>query len=91
MGSRVIGYRSEILTGGAGRPLAFSGGPAINTVPPRPLFPAGRLFRNPGAGYGEPYYDLAPDGQSVLVNRVVHDAAVEPISVVLDWPSVIGK
>ncbi len=71
--------------------LAFSGGPAIKTGRPRPLFSAGRLFRNPGAGYGEPYYDLAPDGQSFLVNRVVHDAAVEPISVVLNWPSLIGK
>ena len=71
--------------------LAFSGGPPIKTGQPRPLFSAGRLFRNPGAGYGEPYYDLAPDGQSFLVNRVVHDAAVEPISVVLNWPSLIGK
>ena len=69
--------------------VAFNGGPAIQTGRPRPLFSAGRLFRNPGAGYGEPYYDLAPDGQSFLVNRVVHDAAVEPISVVLDWPALL--
>ena len=46
--------------------LAFSGGPPIKTGRPRPLFSVGRLFRNPGAGYGEPYYDLAPDGQSFL-------------------------
>ena len=71
--------------------MTFAGEPAIKTGRLRPLFAAGRLFRNPGGGFGEPYYDLAPDGQSFLVNRLVHDAAVEPINVVLNWPSLIGK
>jgi eukaryotic-like serine/threonine-protein kinase len=71
--------------------MTFASGPAMRNGRPRPLFSAGRLFRNPGGGFGEPYYDLAPDGQSFLVNRLVHDSAVEPINVVLNWPSLIGK
>ncbi len=66
-------------------------GPDLKAGRPQPLFAAGRLSRNPGAGFGEPYYDLAPDGQSFLVNRIVHDAAGEPITVVLDWPSVLAN
>ena len=71
--------------------MTFASGPAMKTGLPRPLFSAGRLFRNPGGGFGEPYYDLAPDGQSFLVNRLVHDAAVEPINVVLNWPSLLDQ
>ena len=70
--------------------LDFAGGRAMKPGPPRPLFSAGRLVRNPGGGYGEPYYDLAPDG-TFLVNRLVHDAAVEPIRVILNWPSLLGE
>jgi dipeptidyl aminopeptidase/acylaminoacyl peptidase len=71
--------------------LDFGGGTGAKPGRPRPLFSAGRLHRNPGGGFGEPYYDMALDGQSFLVNRIVHDAAVEPITVVLNWPSLLGK
>ena len=64
-------------------------GDELKAAGPRPLFSPGRLFRNPGAGIGEPYYDLAPDGQSLIVNRIVRDPAVEPITVVLNWPSLL--
>jgi hypothetical protein len=67
------------------------GGPAMKTGRPRPLFSGGRLFRNPGGGFGEPYYDMAPDGQTFLVNRLIHDAALEPITVVLNWPSFLDR
>jgi Tol biopolymer transport system component len=65
--------------------------PAMRPGRPHSLFSPGRLVRNPGAGYGEPFYDLAPDGQSFLVNRVVHDPAVEPITIVLNWPSLLKE
>jgi len=66
-------------------------GDELKAGAPRVLFSPGRLFRNPGAGFGEPYYDLAPDGQSLLVNRIVREPAVEPITVILDWPSLLPK
>jgi serine/threonine protein kinase/Tol biopolymer transport system component len=49
----------------------------------QPLFSPGRVFRN--ATGVEVYFDLAPDGQSLLVNRVIEDPDVAPITVVLDW------
>jgi hypothetical protein len=66
-------------------------GAVMSTGQARPLFSAGRLVRGPGGGFGEPYYDFAPDGQSFLVNRVVHDPAIEPITVVLNWPSLLTR
>jgi eukaryotic-like serine/threonine-protein kinase len=50
---------------------------------PQALFSPGRVFRN--ATGIEVYFDLAPDGQSLLVNRVIEDPDVAPITVVLDW------
>ena len=58
---------------------------------PRPLFSAGRLYRAAGGGFGEPFWDLAADGESFLVNRLVHDPALEPITVVLNWPSLLDR
>jgi hypothetical protein len=66
-------------------------GAGMRTGQARPLFSAGHLARGPGGGFGEPYYDVAPDGQSFLVNRVVHDPALEPITVVLNWPSLLAQ
>ena len=60
-------------------------------APPRPLFSPGPVARNPGAGMGEPYYDLSPDGQSFLVNRIVDDPAVAPITVVLNWTAALPR
>ena len=71
--------------------LDFTAGAVMNPGRPHPLFSAGRLFRNPGAGFGEPYYDLSSDGQTFLINRLVHDAAIEPITVVLNWPALLTK
>jgi Tol biopolymer transport system component len=71
--------------------IAFTGGLLVGETEPRPLFSAGRLFRNPGGGFGEPYYDLAPDGQAFLVNRLLHDPALEPITVVLNWPALLKQ
>jgi eukaryotic-like serine/threonine-protein kinase len=71
--------------------LDFTAGPAMNPGRPHPLFSAGRLFRNPGGGFGEPYYDISSDGRTFLVNRLIHDAALEPITVVLNWPALLQK
>jgi serine/threonine protein kinase len=57
----------------------------------RPLFSPGPVARNPGGGMGEPYYDLSPDGQSLLVNRIVSDPAIAPITVVLNWPAALQR
>jgi hypothetical protein len=76
----------------SGIPTRFtseSGGAAVVGRWIAALLPAGRLFRNPGAGFGEPYYDLSSDGQTF--NRLIHDAALEPITVVLNWPALIKK
>jgi hypothetical protein len=59
--------------------------------PPRALFSPGPVARNPGGGMGEPYYDLSPDGQSFLVNRIVDDPAIAPITVVLNWPALLQR
>jgi hypothetical protein len=64
---------------------------AMQALRPHALFSIGPLVRNPGGGFGEPYYDLAPDGQSFLINRMVHDSSVEPITVVLGWASSLRK
>jgi Tol biopolymer transport system component len=69
--------------------VELAAGPDIRPSVPRPLFSAGRLARNPGGGFGEPYYDLSPDGQTLLVNRVVEDPTVAPITVFLNWPAAI--
>jgi hypothetical protein len=69
--------------------VEFTSAPVMSVGQPQPLFSSGRLLRGPGRGFGEPYYDLAPDGQSFLVNRLVHDPALEPITVVLNWPSLL--
>ena len=69
--------------------VEFTSAPVMSVGQPQPLFSSGRLLRGPGGGFGEPYYDLAPDGQSFLVNRLVHDPALEPITVVLNWPSLL--
>jgi eukaryotic-like serine/threonine-protein kinase len=71
--------------------VEFLGGPVMRAGQTRPLFSAGRLFRGPGGGFGEPYYDLAPDGQTFLVNRLLHDSALEPITVVLNWPALLKQ
>ena len=55
----------------------------------QPLFSPGRVFRT-GTGV-EVYFDLAPDGQSLLVNRVIEDPDVAPITVVLDWSRSLPK
>ena len=59
--------------------------------PPRPLFSPGPVARNPGGGMGEPYYDFSPDGQSFLVNRIVDDPAIAPITVVLNWAAALQR
>jgi hypothetical protein len=61
--------------------VELTSGRTMRPGQPRPLFSPGRLARGPGGGFGEPYYDLSPDGQTFLVNRLVHDPALEPITV----------
>ena len=55
----------------------------------RVLFNAGRVQ----AG-GSDRYDVSPDGQRFLVNRSQQDSselATLPITVVLNWPALMGK
>jgi dipeptidyl aminopeptidase/acylaminoacyl peptidase len=53
------------------------------------------LFRNPAiawrADIGGGSYDVAPDGQSFVVNTVASDAPVEPIQVVLNWTAPLKR
>jgi Tol biopolymer transport system component len=53
------------------------------------------LFRNPAiawrADIGGDSYDVAPDGQSFVVNTVASDAPVEPIQVVLNWTAPLKR
>jgi hypothetical protein len=70
--------------------IAFRDGRLVAS-PPRPLFSPGPIARNPGGGMGEPYYDFSPDGQGFLVNHIVDDPAVAPITVMLNWTAVLQR
>jgi hypothetical protein len=41
------------------------------------------------AGHSD--YDVAPDGQSFVVNVFLADPVIPPIDVVLNWTSMLGK
>ena len=53
---------------------------------PTPLF---RMSVPDLAGHGD--YDVAPDGQSFVVNVFLADPVVPPIDVVLNWTSMLVK
>jgi hypothetical protein len=50
-----------------------------------PLFPV-----RPRAGQGYAY-DVSTDGQQVLVNTVLEDAAPAPITLIVNWPALLKK
>jgi serine/threonine protein kinase/Tol biopolymer transport system component len=58
---------------------------------PRALFSPGRVFKNPSPGFIEPYYEMTSDGQSFLVNRIIEDPDLTPITVVLDWTAAVSR
>jgi Tol biopolymer transport system component len=64
----------------------------LSAEPPKRLFSSGRVFKNPGGGFGgEPYYDLAPDGESFLVNQIITDPSIAPITLVINWPALHSR
>ena len=83
--------------GGDGRELFYIGGdstlmavdvsaPRWQNARPTPLF---RMSIPDLAGHGD--YDVAPDGQSFVVNVFLADPVVPPIDVVLNWTSMLVK
>jgi Tol biopolymer transport system component len=58
---------------------------------PAPLFEP-RLVNGPAntTGY-RPQYDVSPDGQRFLVNVPLDEATASPITVVLNWPTLLKK
>jgi Tol biopolymer transport system component len=99
------GARWQISTRGGGEPhwrgdgqeLFYIGGDSTlmaidlsvagwQTSRPTPLF---RLSVPDLAGHSD--YDVAPDGQSFVVNVFIADPVVPPIDVVLNWTSMLEK
>ena len=64
-------------------------GQRLHAGVPRPLFSPGPVFAERSGGIGNPSYDMSADGSAFLVNRVVKDASVSPISVILNWPGLV--
>ncbi len=60
--------------------------PGWQNAKPTPLF----RVSVPDLG-GHSDYDVAPDGQSFVVNVFIADPVIPPIDVVLNWPSLLGK
>jgi Tol biopolymer transport system component len=67
-------------------------GRALNLGPPTALFPT-RLATGTGVSIGfrsRPQYAVAPDGR-FLMNVTVDDTVVSPISIILNWASLLRK
>jgi len=58
---------------------------------PRPLFSPGPVFKGLIGLASEPSYDLTPDGQTFLVNRILEDPVPAPITVILNWPALARR
>jgi dipeptidyl aminopeptidase/acylaminoacyl peptidase len=71
--------------------VALPAGQDLRPGIPRALFSPGRVFKNQGPSTIDPFYDIAPDAESFLVNRLVEDPDLAPITLVLNWPASLGK
>ena len=54
------------------------------------MFKIGSLFEAAGLR-GNAAYELTPDGQRLLVNRVLRDPAQAPLTVLTNWTALLPK
>jgi Tol biopolymer transport system component len=57
---------------------------------PTMLFKLGSLYDAAGMR-GNAAYELTPDGQRLLVNRVLRDPALAPLTVLTNWPALLPR
>ena len=85
-----------------GRELFYMNGGAIFSIPvqpgsdqefgaPQKLFSERLLGDFPSPAPGGRYFDIAPDGQSFLLVLRKEPSGQSPVSVVVNWPSMLAK